>query len=62
MGENALSAVGSCPTGGSGGGVADQRRPEGLTKGLFHVPDDFDAPLPDDVLAAFEGNGGEDGA
>jgi prevent-host-death family protein len=27
----------------------------GLLKGQFEVPDDFDAPLPDDVLAAFEG-------
>ena len=26
----------------------------GLMKGLFEVPDDFDAPLPDDVIAAFE--------
>jgi len=42
--------------------VSDQRRPVGLAKGLFQVPDDFDAPLPDDVLAAFEGNGGENGA
>jgi prevent-host-death family protein len=27
----------------------------GLLKGQFEVPDDFDAPLPDDVLAGFEG-------
>lgn len=26
----------------------------GRDRGLFEVPDDFDAPLPDDVLAAFE--------
>ena len=26
----------------------------GLMKGQFEVPDDFDAPLPDDVIAAFE--------
>lgn len=26
----------------------------GLDEGLFDVPDDFDAPLPDDVLDAFE--------
>ncbi len=26
----------------------------GQDGGLFEVPDDFDAPLPDDVLAAFE--------
>ncbi len=26
----------------------------GLDEGLFEVPDDFDAPLPDDILAEFE--------
>ena len=26
----------------------------GMDRGLFEVPDDFDAPLPPDVLAAFE--------
>ena len=30
------------------------RRPGGLT-GRIHIADDFDAPLPDEVLAAFEG-------
>lgn len=30
-------------------------RPIGLAKGEFVVPDDFDAPLPDDVLEQFEG-------
>jgi antitoxin (DNA-binding transcriptional repressor) of toxin-antitoxin stability system len=30
-------------------------RPFGLGKGEFVVPDDFDAPLPPDVLDAFEG-------
>ena len=27
----------------------------GRDKGLYTVPDDFDAPLPDDIQAAFEG-------
>jgi prevent-host-death family protein len=27
----------------------------GADRGKFKVPEDFDAPLPDDVLAAFEG-------
>lgn len=27
----------------------------GLLKGKIKVPDDFNAPLPDDVLACFEG-------
>ena len=26
----------------------------GLDRGLFEVPEDFDAPLPDEVLAEFE--------
>jgi len=30
-------------------------RPFGLCKGKFTVPDDFDAPLPEDLLRAFEG-------
>lgn len=29
------------------------RRILGQDAGLFEVPDDFDAPLPDDVLASF---------
>lgn len=29
-------------------------RPFGLSKGDFVVPEDFDAPLPEDVLADFE--------
>lgn len=32
-----------------------QLRPFGLCAGEFTVPDDFDAPLPEDVLGAFEG-------
>jgi antitoxin (DNA-binding transcriptional repressor) of toxin-antitoxin stability system len=35
----------------------DRPRPWGLAKGTFDVPDDFDAPLPDEVLDAFEGRG-----
>jgi prevent-host-death family protein len=35
-----------------------QPRPWGLAKGTFEVPDNFDAPLPDDILDAFEGRGG----
>jgi prevent-host-death family protein len=30
-------------------------RPWGLAQGTLDVPDDFDAPLPDDILDAFEG-------
>ena len=32
-----------------------QPRPIGLAKGQFIVPDDFNAPLPETVLQAFEG-------
>ena len=34
---------------------ASQLRPFGLCAGDFVVPDDFDAPLPDEVLKAFRG-------
>ena len=30
-------------------------RPSGLCRGEFRVPVDFDAPLPDEILAGFEG-------
>ena len=30
-------------------------RPFGLAAGTFVVPDDFDDPLPDEILKAFEG-------
>ncbi len=29
-------------------------RPFGLSKGDFVVPDDFDSPLPEEILASFE--------
>jgi antitoxin (DNA-binding transcriptional repressor) of toxin-antitoxin stability system len=29
------------------------QRPYGLCAGEFQVPDDFDAPLPDDILSSF---------
>ena len=38
-------------------GVAvNQLRPFGLCAGRFSVPDDFDAPLPNDILKDFEGS------
>ena len=33
---------------------ARQRRPAGLCKEEFTVPDDFDAPLPDEIIQQFE--------
>jgi prevent-host-death family protein len=35
--------------------MRNEPRPFGLCAGQFTVPDDFDAPLPDDVLREFEG-------
>ncbi len=32
-----------------------QLRPFGLCAGEFTVPDDFDEPLPEDILSTFEG-------
>ncbi len=32
-----------------------EKRPLGLDRGLFEVPEDFDAPLPPEVLTSFEG-------
>jgi prevent-host-death family protein len=32
------------------------KRKLGLLKGQLRIADDFDAPLPEDVLKAFEGN------
>lgn len=34
---------------------APKKRRLGLLKGQLKVPEDFDAPLPDDVLGLFEG-------
>jgi antitoxin (DNA-binding transcriptional repressor) of toxin-antitoxin stability system len=35
--------------------TSKQLRPFGLCAGEFTVPDDFDAPLPEEILSAFEG-------
>ncbi len=32
---------------------AAEQREFGIDAGVFEVPDDFDAPLPDDIVAAF---------
>lgn len=37
-------------------GAPLEERPFGLCAGAFRVPDDFDAPLPEDILLAFEGH------
>jgi len=33
----------------------DRRSSLGQDRGIFTVPDDFNAPLPEDILLAFEG-------
>jgi hypothetical protein len=35
-------------------GTEVARRPLGMDRGRFKVPEDFDAPLPDEVQALFE--------
>jgi antitoxin (DNA-binding transcriptional repressor) of toxin-antitoxin stability system len=40
-------------------GVVASPRPFGLAAGEFVVPDDFDAPLPENILQDFEGRGRE---
>ena len=35
--------------------VSSESRPYALCAGQFVVPDDFDSPLPDEILSAFEG-------
>ncbi len=39
-----------------------EKRVLGLAKGIFTIPDDFDTPLPDDIIAAFEGRDDSDPA
>jgi len=36
-------------------GTSDRKSSLGKDRGLFTVPDDFNAPLPQDILAGFEG-------
>ncbi len=34
-----------------------KKRRLGILEGKLNIPDDFDAPLPPEILAAFEGDG-----
>ena len=36
-------------------GHTRKRRPFGLCKGEFCLPDDFDEPLPEEIISRFEG-------
>jgi antitoxin (DNA-binding transcriptional repressor) of toxin-antitoxin stability system len=35
--------------------IANKLRPFGLCAGEFRVPEDFDSPLPEEIIAQFEG-------
>lgn len=35
--------------------ITNQPRPFGLAAGEFVVPDDFDGPLPDEIIRLFDG-------
>ena len=37
-------------------GIAPQKRPLGVMRGQFTVPDDFDDPLPSEIQKYFEGD------
>ena len=48
-GERAVAEVNPLPARGA------KPRPAALAAGEFHVPDDFDAPLPESIIEDFEG-------
>jgi prevent-host-death family protein len=55
-GEEILIAKSGKPVARLGPLVAPKRKRKlGALAGKLHVPEDFDAPLPDEVLDAFEG-------
>jgi prevent-host-death family protein len=41
--------------------VSTERRRLGLLRGRIQVPDDFDEPMPEEVLALFQGNDAQHG-
>jgi prevent-host-death family protein len=53
-GEEIEIRRGSVPVARIVGAVPHKERQFGVDRGVFSVPDDFDAPLPDDLLDAFE--------
>lgn len=54
-GETLVVTEGNCPVAEIRPIEAVRRpRPFGLAKGTFTVPDDFDDPLPEDILRDFE--------
>jgi prevent-host-death family protein len=55
-GEEIIIARAGTPVARLTGMAQAQPRQLGILKGKIVVADDFDAPLPEDVLAAFEGH------
>jgi prevent-host-death family protein len=55
QGEEIVISRRGRPVAGLRGVSPFRKRRLGIDEGAFEVPDDFDAPLPDDIVAAFEG-------
>ena len=53
-GDTSLTTMAELPKAGLCGNRRTRPRPVGLAKGEFVVPDDFNAPLPDQVIGDFE--------
>lgn len=54
LGEEILISRGGEPIARLVPATRGKKRTLGTDRGLYEVPDDFDAPLPDDVIADFE--------
>ncbi|HUP66568.1 MAG TPA: type II toxin-antitoxin system Phd/YefM family antitoxin [Thermoanaerobaculia bacterium] len=54
LGEEILISRGGEPIARLVPATLGKKRTLGIDRGLYEVPDDFDAPLPDDVIADFE--------
>jgi prevent-host-death family protein len=53
-GEEIIIARGGTPVARLSPLATERERVFGTDRGVFEVPDDFNAPLPDDLQAAFE--------
>lgn len=54
MGEEILISRGGEPIARLVPATEGKKRTLGIDRGLYDVPDDFDSPLPDDIIAEFE--------
>ncbi len=54
LGEEILISRGGEPIARLVPATLGKKRTLGIDRGLYEIPDDFDAPLPDDVIADFE--------